>query len=110
MTRNTTPAATVRPTPTQKTVMLTGSSIRPTPPTTKPTRPTTTAVQAAGVLPWFADIRSSSAVRRAVGPSLVVVLARRVAAVVEDLPEILGWAVGRRVVAAAHLRPALDEP
>ena len=34
--------------------MFTGSNISPTPPTMKPTSPTTTAVQAAGVLPWCA--------------------------------------------------------
>src|SRR5690242_762366 len=41
-------------TPIQKRVMLTGLSISAMPPTTNPTIATVTAVQAAGVLPWWA--------------------------------------------------------
>ncbi len=45
-------------TPTQKTVMFTGSNIRPMPPPVKPTKPIATLVQAAQVSPWFADMRA----------------------------------------------------
>ena len=60
MTSDATPSAM----PTQKIGMLIGSSIRATPPTTNPSMATETAVQAAGVLPWWEAMRAPASARR----------------------------------------------
>src|SRR5699024_4689541 len=86
----TTPAAAAtgaaRATPTQNTGML--PAIRPIAPTTKPARARITAVQAAGVLPWFADIGWRLLQGRAYRLILDVGPLGRVAAVVQGAPPV----------------------
>src|ERR1700710_1643728 len=114
-------------TPTQNTTQL--PTIRPTPATMKAARATQTAVQAAGVLPWWAMGllrscglcvgRQCSGSRRAARGVLRGVRVGRVAALVERRPEVLltgrlrlsgRFAGTRRVVPAAHFWPRRGEP
>src|SRR5690349_16619436 len=122
----TTTAMGPRATPTQKTTQL--PIIRPIPATMKAARATQTAVQAAGVLPWWAMellqvVRSGRGQCSGSGGRSCRLLARagvgRVTSLVEGGPEVLlaGRAgLGDRcggsgcVVPAAHLRPGRDEP
>src|SRR5689334_268792 len=117
----TTIATGARTTPIQKMVQL--CSMRPMPPTTKAARPTTTAVQAAGVLPWLSDMEllgreigvgcrrdDSRHPRRSPAPSSRRI--GRVAPLVELVPQVAlraGLLDRRggagRVVPATHLRP-----
>src|SRR5215207_5010744 len=117
ITAKTTTDATPNAMPTQKTGMLTGSSISPMPPTTNPTIATVTAVQAAGVLPWWAMRAPHRWARPAdsLGVAGPPIGQGRVASVVERAPEVeagllTGWrGRSRGVVAAAHRRPVRNE-
>src|SRR4051794_3768959 len=107
-----------RATPIQKITQL--PITRPTPPTTKPTRMIVTAVQAAGVLPWWAIAGAPCGRAEQVGVADANMIGGtglasrgRVVAVVEGTPHVLLGACrprslrrGGSVEAAAHGRPA----